>query len=192
MSKQTKQYWDDILRESYNHYNQELPSSNEPDLIEAMMSAILKLSTMSKDFNQQREELSPEGQQLWDAMMGNLAEIEAKEKIRTNGILKERRQPRPVIVQESEQVQRMRLELKKLQQNSHIVVQDCSKLQLEYVKKEQYFKANECRVVAFCHQNFIDRIQRILDGQNAFEDNTVNSRLEQEINDSTEDRIQIQ
>lgn len=127
-----------------------------------------------KKFWQQREELSEEGKELWDKMMGEISDIETKQKVR----VKTRRQYpltpdevfSPAITKvDTEETKRIRLELKKLQQNSRIVIADCQEQQELYVKREEYFKANECRVATLCHTNFIHRLQRILDGLTAFE-----------------------
>lgn len=141
---------------------------------------------MSKNYNQQREELSPEGKRLWDEMMG--VALEDKEFTKTvNDIAarKKSKEDKQVQVIESEEIQRMRLELRKLQQNSRIVVKECEELQQTFTKKEQYFKANECRVAVMCHNNFIERIDRILKGTTAFE-GKVNDKLTQDLSGSNE------
>lgn len=116
-----------------------------------------------KTFHQQREELSDEGKALWDKMMGEEHEEEVVVEVaRKKTVIRE-------VVVESEESQRIRLEIKKMQQNSRIVIEDCKKQQKLYIKREEYFKANECRVVILCHTNLIERLQRILDGKTAFE-----------------------
>lgn len=115
-----------------------------------------------KSYHQQREELSDEGKQLWDKMMGEEVEEVVVQTTQRKTVIKE-------VVVESDESMRMRLEIKKMQQNSRIVIEDCKKQQKLYIKREEYFKANECRVVILCHTNLIERLQRILDGKTAFE-----------------------
>lgn len=120
-----------------------------------------------------RDELDKEGQKLWDAMMSDpnvnymsaidvnlldemmdFAEAKAK-KTRTI----------PPEIYERAVVQGIRLAIKVLQQNSREVVAQCTDLQEQYTKKEEYFKANEARVAKICHLRFIERLQNILDGK---------------------------
>lgn len=64
-----------------------------------------------------------------------------------------------------------RLEIKRMIVNSQRVVRTCQAEQEKWIKKEQYFKANEVRVAGICHQSFIDRLSRILRGEPAFDFN---------------------
>lgn len=114
-----------------------------------------------KDYPQ-REELSEEGKVLWDRMMNGFYEEEVV-------VAKREKVVKQIVKVDTEETQRLRLELKKLQQNSRIVIADCEKRQKAHIKREEYFSANECRVAALCHTNFIERIQRVLSGMTAFE-----------------------
>lgn len=122
-----------------------------------------------KKLYQQREELSEEGKELWDSMMAGDIDAEAIiANIERPNVQRVTRRVKEVIV-ETDESQRIRLEMRRMIQNSKVVVAECEQLMKEYVKKEQYFKANEARVAALCHKNFIERLQRILDGQSAFD-----------------------
>lgn len=112
----------------------------------------------------QREELSDEGKKLWDRMMN-----EFDSEVETEAIIKEKKVVRQVVKVDTAETIRLRLELRKLHQNSRIVIADCEQKQKVYIKRNEYFKANECRVAAICHRNLISRIDRILDGLTAFE-----------------------
>lgn len=60
--------------------------------------------------------------------------------------------------------------IKELMENSLLCVENSKKLLDKYMKAEQYFKANEMRVAGILHNNFVKRLQNILDGKPPFED----------------------
>jgi hypothetical protein len=137
-------------------------------------------SFMSKDWYQQRDELSDEGKRLWDEMVEG-----AEKRLSKSTQTKVEKRIQHVIV-ETDETQRLRLELRKLQQNSRIVVKECEELIQVYTKKEEYFKANECKVAVLCHKNFIGRIERVLKGLTAFEKDI---KLDEEDNSDIQIRI---
>lgn len=126
---------------------------------------------------EQREQLSPEGKELWDSMMSDdfdaaemLQEVKTKATRRSKLMFPEVQTQIKTITIENDETQRIRLELRRLIQNSKMVVQECEALQIIFTNKEQYFKANECKVAGLCHRNLMARLERILDGGTAFED----------------------
>lgn len=131
---------------------------------------------MDKKHYSQRDELTEEGKLLWDKMMGQfneeyneLAEV-ATVKSKTTRVIKE-------VIVETDESNRLRMDIKKLMQNSQMVIAECEKDLKMYTKKEQYFKANECRVAILCHTNLITRLQNILDGMPIFQPQPVDNKI---------------
>lgn len=116
-------------------------------------------------FDNNNEELSEEGQQLWN-MIGinpDRDENEDMQGIITGATMLVRGKRKMPVMEKN-----MRIELKKLIQNSCLVIRDCE-LQIAYhTKRENYFKANEAKVALTIHINLIDRITTILNGSRVF------------------------
>ena len=52
--------------------------------------------------------------------------------------------------------------------NSLVCAEEAKKLMKGFVETQQYFKANEVRVLGILHKSFADRLQKILNGQDPF------------------------
>lgn len=109
-----------------------------------------------------RDELTSEGKMVWDAISD-----------RPNHKFIPNRKPRvakdKTIATKINEYNQMVLEIKKLQRNSEMVVEDCQGLIALHTKNENYFCANEAKVAAMIHGNLFARLQRILDGGTAFD-----------------------
>lgn len=110
-----------------------------------------------------KDELNEEGMNLWNNL-GNLDYMDkllnGNKTIEIKGRKKKAKKSTLSIASE--------VEMTKLIENSRQVVRDC-KLQIaHYTAKEQYFKANECKVASTIHSNFIKRLTNILEGRDAF------------------------
>jgi hypothetical protein len=130
---------------------------------------------MNKKNYPEREDLTPEGQAMWDKMMGYTTDDYEQEhvvevKTKTQRVIKE-------IIVETDESQRLRLDIKKLQQNSRIVIDECEKDLKRYTKKEEYFKANECKTAIHCHKNLVKRLQNILDGLPIFDEPVATNKI---------------
>lgn len=99
------------------------------------------------------EELDENSRKMWEML--------ADDEFVATGVVKNRKKL-------SKQEYNIRTQIRKLQKNSEIVVKECTELIEEYKNKECYFKANEARVAAMIHSNFIERLQLILDGVSIF------------------------
>lgn len=62
----------------------------------------------------------------------------------------------------------LRLEIRKMIENSKMVIQDCNNIIIACLTKEEYY-ASEARIAKTIHTNLIGRLQRILDGQGNFD-----------------------
>ena len=101
--------------------------------------------------------LSKEGEELWD----NMDNPDYIEKL-TN--------PEPKVKKTRKVNSKMTERILLLQENSLKVQQSCARLVKIETDNENYFKAHEAKVAFFCHKNFYDRLQRILDDKDPIEE----------------------
>lgn len=85
---------------------------------------------------------------------------EAKEVIKGDFVIKRTREKGTKAVQ---------LELRRLTFNAAGLINEAEKHLEIYVKEENFFRANEMRVVIAIHSEYIYRLERIIDGFTAFE-----------------------
>lgn len=69
-----------------------------------------------------------------------------------------------VLSEEMKQLMTIKANLVKLMDNSRRVIQDCDKIMSSYKTKEEYL-ASEAKIAKYCHQNFLERMERVLNGQ---------------------------
>lgn len=123
------------------------------------------------DFNE--EDLTPEGLEMWRMIQASNGNADFVVEMMEEKTARKTRRTRPMtvapVVEPQPEVQRMRIELRRLQQNSRIVVKECEDMMKVFLEKEQYFKLNEARVAKTIHTNLIERLDRILNGGSAFD-----------------------
>jgi len=111
-----------------------------------------------------RRRLTQEGERMFD----NLQDYERK--LAGEDIIPPVKPPIDILklMQDQKELLFLRKQLKKMIQNSNMVTKDCRDQIDAYTKIEQYF-ASEAKVALTCHTNLIERLNRILDGKEAFD-----------------------
>jgi hypothetical protein len=97
-------------------------------------------------------------QQIWDSL--------GDDEFATTGTIRKKR--KPVDAKLSETV-RLRLEIRRMIQNSQWVVQEETKNIKQLTKEEKYFCANQSKIAVMIHSNLIVRLTRVLEGKSAFD-----------------------
>lgn len=107
------------------------------------------------------DELNEEGRKLWEQLADDGFAKGLKVPTRKKAVT-------PAVAR-GVTADNMRLEIRKLQQNSIQVVREAKVAMEQYTKQERYFCANECKTAVYIHSNFVVRLQRILEGLPAFD-----------------------
>jgi hypothetical protein len=100
-------------------------------------------------------------QRMWD----NLNSDEFAKEL----VLPTKRKKRNAVDPKLSDLVSIRIELRKMIQNSKWVVAEAAKDIEQFTKEEKYFCANQSKVAHLIHTNFIERMQKILQGKAAFD-----------------------
>ena len=108
------------------------------------------------------KELTDEGKKIWE-------QISAYETLMSGKSLNPTEKKRRVKLNVYEvELYAIRLEIKRMIKNSMMVVSDCKRIIETYKTKEEYM-TSDAKVAMVIHLNLIGRLQKVLDGESAFE-----------------------
>lgn len=117
---------------------------------------------MAKTIELDRGELTEEGKKMWK-------DIENLEKLISGESLLPVNKPKRIRINQFEiGLTFVRLEIKRMIENSKRVIVDCDKIIKTYKTQREYL-ASDAKVAKSIHQNLIDRLQRILEYKPAFD-----------------------
>lgn len=117
-----------------------------------------------------KRELTDEGKRMFENLESYDDKLfEERPKTRRKRVaVKEEEVAIPLEVsEEMKQLMILKANLEKLVENSIKVIQDCDKLMSAYKTKEEYL-ASEHKTAKYCHQNFADRLKKVLAGEDPF------------------------